>query len=127
MTIQSTEKRGSSCRTPEMETISFRVQNRRVGAAIGLLLILGGCSPKAEQGMKEAIEEVYQIDPTATLSIGNSHGSIVILGTDSPELRLHTIKTANSIAQLKNINVRVTARASTVSITTSSLREKNTV
>jgi len=87
--------------------------------------MLAGCSKELESASTEVLEQTYQIDPTARLTIRNLSGSISIRGADAPELRLHATKKAASATQLKNISINVAAETSSVAISTSVLTQKN--
>ena len=105
-------------------------QFRAVGCAVSAEAVLAivcfwGCSPKVEGPKNEVFEQNYEIDPDAGLSIRNTDGSIVILGTETPALKLRAIKKASNSDELKDINVTATAGEKAVSITTKFLSQKN--
>ena len=89
--------------------------------ASGTLLVLAGCSQEIERAGTEILEESHVIDPDARLTIRNLSGSISIRGADTQKLTLHATKKAASLAQLKNIHVKVAAEAGFVSISTTVL------
>ena len=88
------------------------------------LLLVAGCGKELEQAGTEVLEQTYQLDPTARLTIRNLSGSISIRGADTAELKLHATKKATSAAQLKNINIGVAAETGSISISTSVLPQK---
>jgi hypothetical protein len=90
-----------------------------------LLLCLIGCRSAVEHAVDQTTEEEYQVDPTASLSVRNTEGSVVIHGSDSPKLTLRTVKKARNAERLRAIAVNVTAEPVSVSITTNLRREKN--
>jgi DUF4097 and DUF4098 domain-containing protein YvlB len=90
----------------------------------GALLLVAGCGKELEQAGTEVLEQTYQIDPTARLTIRNLSGSISIRGADTAELTLHATKKAASAAQLKNINIGVAAETGSISISTTVLPQK---
>lgn len=92
---------------------------------LSALLLMTGCGQKLEQAGTEVMEQTYPLDPTARLTIRNLSGSISIRGADAAELKLHATKKAASAAQLKNINISVSAETGSISISTSVLSQKN--
>ena len=90
-----------------------------------LVLCLIGCRSAVEHALDQTTEEEYQVDPTASLSVRNTDGSVVIHGSDSPKLTLRTVKKARNAERLRAIAVNVTAEPGAVSITTNLRREKN--
>lgn len=90
----------------------------------GALLLVAGCGKEVEQAGTETLEQTYQVEPTARLTIRNLSGSISIRGADTAELTLHATKKAASAAQLKNINIGVAAETGSISISTSVLPQK---
>jgi len=93
--------------------------------AVLLTTLFSGCSPRVEHAKDEVFEQTYKIDPQASLSIRNPHGSIAIYGTESAELRLRAVKKANSSEEMKGIDITAIAETNTVSITTKFLLQKN--
>lgn len=87
-------------------------------------LLLMGCSKELERAGTEVLEQTYQIDRKARLTISNRSGSISIRGADTTELKLQTTKKAASVAQLKDINISVAANSDAVSISTAVLPQK---
>jgi hypothetical protein len=90
-----------------------------------MVLCLIGCREAVEHPVDQTTEEEYQVDPTASLSVRNTDGSVVIHGSDSPKLKLRTVKKARNAERLRAIAVNVTAEPGAVSITTNLRREKN--
>jgi DUF4097 and DUF4098 domain-containing protein YvlB len=90
-----------------------------------LLLSLIGCRSAVEHAVDQTTEGEYQVDPTASLRVRNTDGSVVIHGSDSPKLTLRTVKKARNAERLRAIAVNVTAEPGAVSITTNLRREKN--
>lgn len=87
-------------------------------------LLLAGCSKEVERTGTEVLEQTYQVDAKARLTIRNLSGSISIRGADTAELKLQATKKAANEAHLKNININVAAEAGSVSISTSVLPQK---
>lgn len=93
--------------------------------AVSALLLLAGCAKEPERAGVEIMEQTFQMEPTARLSIHNLSGSISIRGADTSQLSLHATKKTASVAQLEDINIRVAAEPGSVSISTSILPRKN--
>jgi len=91
---------------------------------LSALLLVAGCSRALERTATELLDQTYQIDPTARLTIRNLSGSISIRGADTAELTLHATKKAASAEQLKNINISVAAETGSISISTGVLPQK---
>ena len=87
-------------------------------------LLLAGCGREVEPGATEVLEQIYQLEPTARLTIHNLSGSISVRGADTTEMKLQATKKAANVAQLKEINIRVAANSDSVSISTSVLPQK---
>jgi DUF4097 and DUF4098 domain-containing protein YvlB len=83
-----------------------------------------GCNNELERAGTGVLEQTYQIEPTARLTIRNLSGSISIRGADTAELKLQATKKAASAAQLKNINITVAAAPDSVSISTAVMPQK---
>lgn len=90
-----------------------------------LVLCLIGCRSAVEHPLDQTTEEEYQVDPTASVTVRNTDGSIVIHGSDSTKLTLRTVKKAKNAERLRAIAVNVTAQSGSVSIATNLRREKN--
>lgn len=88
-------------------------------------LILTGCGSKQEQATTEVMKKTYKIDPTGSLRIRHLTGSISIRGAEINELQLEAVKKAGSATQLANLKISVVAQDDTVTITTTSVRQKN--
>ena len=87
----------------------------------GLLLIgailIPRVSPAAEL-LEEIIERNYPIESTASFSLKNSDGSVLIYGADITEMKLQAIKKAYSRDRLGKINVDIAVKPDAVSINT---------
>lgn len=92
---------------------------------ITLAFALISCSAKIDRATSETVEQTYPIEPNASLSIRNGHGSIVIRGTDTPDLKLQAVKKTKGATQLSDIGIDVAAQPKSVSITTNFIRPKN--
>jgi DUF4097 and DUF4098 domain-containing protein YvlB len=104
----------------------MRIAVAFVTAALEGLLVLPGCKPepKTERPASELIDQAYKVEPNATVRIASPRGSITIRGTDASEVRIHAVKSASSAAQLKEINVTVTAEPGDILIKTTLPRQK---
>ena len=103
-----------------------RAPARRV--AIIILLVVagaaGGCVKAVEKEMTETVEQTIEMDPTGTLSVGNSNGSVRIYGSAAPEMKMTAIKRARTAKQLSEIKVDVTERSGAVTIDTKFAAQK---
>jgi hypothetical protein len=95
---------------------------RHSGAAtallvLAMLLFFIQLAPAAEV-LEETIEQKYELDPDATLSISNTDGAIRIYAADTPEIFIKATKKAYTPERLKGIVVDVQATRKTVAIGT---------
>lgn len=77
-----------------------------------------GCGSQSDRALEQVIEQSYQIQRNASLSIRNTDGSIRIYGSEGSELKLQAIKKAYTAERLNKISVDVSAQAGFVSIET---------
>ena len=82
-------------------------------------LLLIGCGPATDRTLEQAIEQSYQLDRTANISISNRDGSIRVYGADTAQLKLQAIKKAYTAERLNGISINVSAQPGLVSIETS--------
>lgn len=88
-----------------------------IGAAIAALF--AGCGLKGgDEALEEIVEQTYQVDPAARLSISNTDGAIRIYGADITEIRIHAVKKAYSTVRLRRIDINISAQPGAVSIET---------
>ena len=87
----------------------------------GLLLT----SAFAEDPLEEVIEQKYDVNPDATLSVENVDGSIRVYAAEKPEIVVQAIKKAYADDRLQAIKVDIKASKSGVAITTSYPPRKN--
>jgi DUF4097 and DUF4098 domain-containing protein YvlB len=90
-----------------------------------MLLVLGAsllsfsCGKTADRAVEQSSEQTYEIDPDGAFSFRNATGSIRIVGSDDPGMRIKITKKAWNMEQLNAIAARVSAQPKTVSIETS--------
>src|SRR5438477_12077873 len=89
------------------------------------LCILCVTSAFAVEPLEEIIEQKYSVDPSATLSVENTDGSIRVYAADTSQIIIQAIKKAYNAERLKGIVVDVKASQSGVAITTSFPPRKN--
>jgi hypothetical protein len=77
-----------------------------------------GCGSSVEKAIEETTEQTKPIDPSGTLSIRNSLGSVRIYGSEGSEMKLSAVKRAWSPNQLKGIALTVSGQANALSIET---------
>jgi acetylornithine deacetylase/succinyl-diaminopimelate desuccinylase-like protein len=88
------------------------------GLLVATLVLLGGCTGGNNQPLEETADVSYVVDPSLKFSITSGDGTIRIYGSDSPELRIHTVKRAYSSARLQKIQQKITAQVNAVAVTT---------
>ena len=78
------------------------------------------CRPAGDRTLEETIDQVYPVEPTATLSVTNRDGSIRVYGAgnETHDVRVEVIKRAYNVERLKAISVQVSARPNAISIET---------
>jgi len=79
----------------------------------------------AVEPLEEIVEQKYDVDANATLSVANTDGSIRVYAADAPEIRIQAIKKAYAQERLQGIVVDVKATRNSVAITTSFPPRKN--
>ena len=89
-----------------MLSATFSQQSFRLIFVAGSLSVLG-CGSVSDRVVEEKVEQSYQIEPTASISIKNVDGSIYVYGSPAHELRVQGIKRAYSANRLKQIAVNV--------------------
>ena len=97
---------------------------RLVLAAVVMLL---AAAAFAVEPLEEIVEQKYDVNPDATLSVENIDGSIRVYAADKPEIRIQAIKKAYNTDRLQGIVVDVKASQSGVAITTTFPPRKNAV
>jgi DUF4097 and DUF4098 domain-containing protein YvlB len=81
-------------------------------------LLLAGCGSGIDQTLEQIVEQTYQVEPTASISIRNTDGSIRVYGAATREIKLQAIKKAYKRERLDKISVNVSARPEAVMIDT---------
>ena len=79
----------------------------------------------AVEPLEEIVEQKYNVNPDATLSVENIDGSIRVYAADKPEIKIQAIKKAYNQERLQGIVVDVKASQSGVAITTTYPPRKN--
>ena len=92
---------------------------RVVSTAIVSCLLLG-CRPPVDRTLEEIIDQVYPVEPTATLSVTNRDGTIRVYaaGSETRNVWVQAIKRAYSAERLKAISLQVSAQPNAISIET---------
>jgi hypothetical protein len=102
---------------------------RHLAAAATLVattaFLLFGHTAFAADVLEEIVEQKYNVDTNATLSVANTDGSIRVYAADAPQIVIQAIKKAYSRERLEGIVVEVKATPSGVAITTSFPPRKN--
>ena len=110
----------------------IRCTARRHSAVATALLALAALLPvpplpAATKALEEKIEQKYELDSDATLSISNIDGSIRIYAAETSEIYLTATKSAYTAERLKGIVVDVQATRGTVAIKTIFPPRKNVI
>jgi hypothetical protein len=79
----------------------------------------------AIEPLEESVDQKYDVDADATLSVANTDGSIRIYGAETPLISIQAIKKAYTPERLEKIVVDVKATRNSVAITTSFPPRKN--
>jgi hypothetical protein len=79
----------------------------------------------AAEVLEEKVEQRYELDPDATLSIANTDGAIRIYAAETSEISIQAIKKAYKAERLKGIVVDVQATRKGVTINTTFPPRKN--
>jgi hypothetical protein len=96
----------------------------RYSAAAALLaattaLLFFGRTAFAVEPLEEVIDQKYELDATATLSVTNTDGSIRVYAAEGPGVTIRAFKKAYTEERLRGIVVDVKATRSSIAITTS--------
>src|SRR5256714_8103573 len=80
-----------------------------------LACLLIGCGSEV---LEETTEQTYKIDPTASISISNVDGSVLVYGWDRAEMTVEATKRAYSKSQLNKIDIVISVQPGSASIET---------
>ena len=83
------------------------------------IFLFFGPTASAVELLEEIIEQKYDVDPDATLSVQNTDGSIRVYAADQATITIQAIKKAYKQERLEGIVVDVKATRKSVAITTS--------
>jgi hypothetical protein len=121
----------SLCEARVHDVVAFPRAAHRVAATarLGLAVIFFflGHSVAAVKVLEETIEQKYELDADATLSISNTDGSIRVYAAETSEIFIQATKKAYTVERLKGIVVDVQATRKTVAIGTTFPPRKNMV
>src|SRR5882757_9315300 len=87
--------------------------------------LLAATTAFAIEPLEEIVEQKYDVEANATLSVANTDGSIRIYGTETPQISIQAIKKAYAPERLEKIVVEMKATRNGVAITTSFPPRKN--
>src|SRR2546423_9282775 len=93
--------------------------NKRARFTIAALVSLLAQATFAVELLEESVEQKYDVDADATLSVQNTDGSIRIYAANQAGISIQAIKKAYSAERLRGIVVDVKASQRSVAITTS--------
>jgi hypothetical protein len=91
----------------------------------GIALGLAGCGFDGDRTLEETVEQTYEVDPGATLSIDNVDGCIRVYGAPTTKIEVQAIKKAFSAERLRQIDVNISAQRGAVTIHTNYPPKKN--
>jgi hypothetical protein len=94
-------------------------------SVVYLLCLLCAGAIGAAELHEEIVDQRYDVDPAATLSVENTDGSIRVYAAEAPRIHIQAIKKAYSAERLQAIVVDVKASSSGVAIVTSFPPRKN--
>jgi hypothetical protein len=81
----------------------------------------------AVEPLEEVLDQKYELDATATVSVANTDGSIRVYAAEGPGITIRAFKKAYTEERLRGIVVDVKATRSSIAITTSFPPRKNAV
>src|SRR3954470_4636703 len=79
-----------------------------------LLILLNGCGSGNNRVLEEVSEKVYTVEPSASISIHNYDGAVLVYGSDVNEVRVRWLKKAYSHERLSRIVIDVSAKPGAV-------------
>jgi hypothetical protein len=82
------------------------------------MLLFYGHTAFAVEPLEEIVEQKYDVDANATLSVANTDGSIRVYAADGPQISIQAIKKAYTRERLQGIVVDVKATRGSVAIAT---------
>jgi DUF4097 and DUF4098 domain-containing protein YvlB len=84
---------------------------------VGALLI-SGCGAGIDRTLEDTVEKTYSVEPTASLSVRNTDGSIRIYGAETNVIKVEAMKNAYRRDRLDQISIEISADAKNVTIET---------
>ena len=88
-------------------------------------MLLAQPAPAAAKVLEENVEQKYELDADATLSVSNTDGSIRIYAAETSEILIQATKKAYTVERLQGIVVDVQASRKAVTINTTFPPRKN--
>jgi hypothetical protein len=104
------------------------MNNRRALLAIAIAALMPQCfshTAFAVELLEEIVEQKYDVDTNATLSVANVDGSIRVYAAEAPQIVIQAIKKAYTRERLQGIVVDVKATQGSVAIKTTFPPRKN--
>ncbi len=98
---------------------SFVIRHSSLAAILFAILSIAASPVFAVEPLEEIVEQKYELDPNATVSVTNTDGSIRVYAAEGPSITIRAFKKAYTEERLRGIVVDVKATRSSVAITTS--------
>jgi len=95
----------------------FRLACLRLLLAV-FLSALAGCGSAAHRTLEETVEQVYTIEPSASVTVINGEGAVFVYGSNANEMWVQAVKRAYTRERLNQIAVDVSIQPGSVSINT---------
>jgi hypothetical protein len=80
-------------------------------------MLLSGCGAADNRVLEEVFEQVYTVEPNASISIQNRDGAVQVYGADANEMQVRCVKKAYSHERLNQIGIDVFTNPGAISVT----------
>jgi hypothetical protein len=104
---------------------AFVIRASSFAALLATAGLLFSVAAFAAEPLEEIVDQKFNVDADATLTVQNVDGSIRVYAADKPEIRIQAIKKAYDAQRLQAIAVDVKATQHSVAITTAFPPRKN--
>jgi hypothetical protein len=83
-----------------------------------LALSLAGSGSGNDRLLEETFEQLYTVEPNASITIQNGDGAVLVYGSNTNQMQVHAIKRAYRQSRLTQIAIDVSTKPGSISITT---------